>query len=870
MPLFAATIFLSATLLFLVQPMVGKMLLPLAGGSSAVWNTCMVTFQAALLAGYLYSHILTTRFPLKVQVGIHAALALLTLRALPFVAPGVPPTTETTLGLTLWLIQTIAFTVGLPFFVVSTTGPLLQSWFSRTDHPRARDPYFLYAASNIGSSLGLLGYPFLLESDYNIPGQSVFWAAGFVLLAILLIACGVSAAKNQAQQIIIPDAAKPAPETITWKRRGLWIALSAVPSSLMIGVTQHISTDLAAVPLLWVMPLFLYLLTFTLAFSPRIALSTPLLGWLTLFLVFADGMAIMTGLNKPFTLILSLHITTFFVAALMCHRRLADDRPTPSRLTEFFFYVALGGVLGGIFNALVAPLIFTLVYEYPVALAACVLLRPWRQTVPPDTGAPGLRDRLSMLSENRVGVTIACFAAAAGLGIVWMLPSILTTLGVKSIYFEGTRAIVAIGLCLTLALFIRRPVVSALPFLAVAIAGQYLGKLSYGDSTLALRRSFFGVHHVYTVNARSEGVIDQTKPIAHKLMHGTTLHGAQLFGSLKRTRPDGSTFSSDAERLATTYYHPNGPVGDIMRHLMNTPVRRAAVAPPTAALLDIARAGILSDHGVPALPTLSFGSLSAWPAVIQSIADTSRSDAPTARVAVVGLGSGATAAYAGPGDWYTYYEIDPVVRDLATDPSLFTYITGAQARGAKVDIVLGDGRLSIAKAPDKSFGLIVLDAFSSDSIPVHLLTREAVKLYLSKTRDDGIVAFHISNRYFDLRPVLLTHSLVLKTQAFLGESGQVRDPAAPRGVTPARDSAEFMAASTWVVFANSPAALANFAADAPYWIPLVPPSDYLPSPSGRPPRKNLPEWTDDFSDVLAVFRWKEEDASVGVPPSFVH
>jgi hypothetical protein len=863
MPLFAATIFLSATLLFLVQPMVGKMLLPLAGGSSAVWNTCMVSFQAALLAGYLYSHVLTTRFSLKVQVGIHSTLALVTIAALPFAQPSSPPPTESTIALTLWLIQTIAVTVGLPFFVVSTTGPLLQSWFSRTDHPRASDPYFLYAASNIGSSLGLLGYPFLLESTFNIAGQSFIWAASFVLLAILLISCGISAARNQAQQLILPDAPKAAPEAITWKRRGLWIALSAVPSSLMIGVTQHISTDLAAVPLLWVIPLFLYLLTFTLAFSPRIALSTPLLGWITLFLVFADGIVLMTGLNKPFVPILSLHIATFFIAALMCHRRLADDRPSPARLTEFFFYVALGGVLGGIFNALIAPLIFTLVFEYPVALAACVLLRPWTRTDLSARETPTLRERLSAFSESRAGFAIAFFAAAAFLALVWVLPSVLTSMGVRTIYVEGTRAILAMSLCLTLALLIRRPVVSALPFLAVAMAGQYLGKLSYGDDTLALKRSFFGVHHVYTVAARSEGRIDPTKPAAHKLMHGTTLHGAQLFGTLERKRPDGSVFSSDAERLATTYYHPNGPVGDIMRHLANTPARRAAAGPPTAALLDAARAGILTDRGVPALPSLSAGSLAAWPAVVQSIADSSRVGAPITRVAIVGLGSGAMAAYAGPGDQYTYYEIDPAVRDIATDPALFTYITGAQARGAKIDIVMGDGRLSIAQAPDKSFGLIVLDAFSSDSIPVHLLTKEAVQLYLSKLRDDGIVAFHISNRYFDLRPVLLAHSLVLQKPAFLGESGPARDPAAPRGVTPARDSAEFMAASTWLVMANNPAALANFATDGPFWVPLVTPPQYLPSKTGRPPRKTLPEWTDDFSDVLTVFRWKEDTKPIG-------
>ncbi len=852
MPLFAATIFLSAALLFLVQPMVGKMLLPLAGGGSAVWNTCMVTFQAALLAGYLYSHILTTRLSLKAQVGVHSALAAVTLVTLPFLQPTSAPPADTTLGLTLWLIQTIVLTVGLPFFVVSTTGPLLQRWFSRTDHPRAADPYFLYAASNIGSSLGLLGYPFLFESNLNIPFQSLIWAACFILLAGLLITCGVAAIRSQSRQVETPITA--APESIAWRRRGMWILLSAVPSSLMIGVTQHISTDLAAVPLLWVIPLFLYLLTFTLAFSPRVPISSSMLGVAVLFLVLADGFVIMTGLTKPFVLILILHITTFFVAALMCHRRLADDRPSPARLTEFFFYVALGGVLGGIFNALIAPLIFTLVYEYPVALAACVLLRPWKTTRIHPHDAPGLRDRLSARCEGRMGVAVACFAAAAALGLVWTIPAILTSLNVKHVIVEGSRGFTAIGVCLALALLVRRPIITALPFLAVLIAGQYLGKMAWGDSTLALKRSFFGVHQVYAIAARREdGTIDPSKPAAHKLLHGTTLHGAQLFGTLNRQRSDGSTFVSDASRLATTYYHPRGPVGDMMRHLANTPGRRAAAAPSIAGLIEASRAGLLADLQGPSLPTLAMGSLAAWPAILQASADTSRSTSPTTRVAVVGLGSGATAAYANAGDHYTYYEIDPVVRDIATDPALFTYITDARQRGATVDIVLGDGRLSIANAPDKSFGLIILDAFSSDSIPVHLLTQEALALYLSKLRDDGVVAFHISNRHFNLRPVLLQHSRLLGNKAYICESHSSIDPLSLRGVTPARDAAEFMAESIWVVFANTPAPLANFAADSPWWQPMNIPPEYMPSASGRPPQKTLPEWTDDFSDVLAIF-----------------
>lgn len=865
MPLFAATIFLSAALLFLVQPMAGKMLLPLAGGSSAVWNTCMVSFQAALLAGYLYSHLVTTRLKLAHQVILHAVLSLCTLGALFTEAPTSPPAEQTTLGLTLWLIKTLAATVGLPFFVVSTTGPLLQRWFSRTSDPRAKDPYFLYAASNIGSSLGLLGYPLFLEPTFNIAGQRMAWAAGFLVLAVLLVLCGRSAVKQQAEEARAEPEA-PA-EPVAWARRLMWVVLAAAPSSLMIGVTQHISTDLAAVPLLWVIPLFLYLMTFTVAFSPRVPLSASLLGWLLIPLVLLEGFVVMTGRTKPFLPILALNLTAFTTAALMCHRRLADDRPSAARLTEFYFYIAVGGVVGGIFNALVAPLVFTLVFEYPAALAACILLRPWSRTGPIDVlrsvGLPRTRDQLSRASEGAGGWLAAAGLTAAVVGAVLSASSLTRSLGVPVAAAEWTMAAAVMALCGAAALAVRRPLVSALPFVVAVCVGQYLSKKSYADEHLTFRRSFFGVHHVYTVKARKPDLtIDPDKPVVHKLHHGTTLHGAQLFGLMERRRPDGSTFRLDASKFATTYYHPKGPVGDIMRHLGATPERAGRINLATLGLADLSRAGLVSDLQAPAFPGSSLAALAAAPAVVQAADDAARPGSALSSVAVIGLGSGGMAAYARAGDRYTFYEIDPTVRDLATNPEYFTFIADARARGARVDIRIGDGRIEIAKAPDKSYGLIVLDAFSSDSIPVHLLTREALGLYLTKLRDDGVIAFHISNRYFDLRPVLAQHQRAFAQgldpdlpgcpglSACISDVPDQGDDAAPRGVTKTRENAEFMTGANWVVFGKTRAVLANFTADQPWWRPL----EQALTPAAL---RRAPDWSDNFSDVLSVFQgWK--------------
>lgn len=831
--LFTAAIFLAATLLFMVQPLAGKMLLPVVGGSPAVWTTCMLFFQAALLAGYLYSHLVTTRLPIKAQVGLHAGLILVAIAWLPFAPPATEPPATGSGALLWWLLLTLASSVGVPFLLVSTSGPLLQRWFSNTDDPSAKDPYFLYAASNLGSAVGLLGYPFLLERQFNISGQSFIWFALYALLSVLLISCGVTAAKSARIARGSPDRAAAAPpDVVAWPRRLGWVALAAVPSSLMIGVTQHLSTDLAAVPLLWVVPLFLYLLTFSLAFSPRVPLSASWLWWMFAVLALADGFFFMTLRNSPLLLVGSVHVLGFTLASLMCHRRLADDRPSPSRLTEFFFWIALGGVAGGLFNAVVAPTLFTLVFEYPLALAACLWLRPaplsiaWRL---PRWAAPA-------------GLPLAF---AAGIALVMLSEPLIRQGGSMATRLEIARAAVAMVVVLGLAVF--TPITWAVGlFVAAVCIGHWNGKQAFGDKTLLLERSFFGVHHAYSkvlLNPDQTALDGGGAVEVHRLSHGTTLHGAQLLGTMQRQLADGSKALMSPATIATTYYHAAGPAGDLMRSLSNSPAVYAKASDGLLAANELARAGSLAS-----LTSVGVPQLSAWAAeaVARGATERARSVAPSTRVAVIGLGSGTMASYARKGDEYTFFEIDPVVARFASEPTVFRYLTDAQARGARVRIVLGDGRLNIVKEPDGAFGLIVLDAFSSDSIPVHLLTREALEMYLTKLRPDGVVAFHVSNRYFDLRPIFANLAADLKVAGYLGETHRDFPVTAIRGINEERKHYELMTDSSWIVIGKTREAVAGFRGQTPYWVPLTPRHG-----------DNTSLWTDDFSDVLSAFiGWK--------------
>lgn len=774
--LFCVSVFLSAALLFMVQPLVGKMILPMLGGSPAVWSTCMVFFQTALLAGYGYAHLLTRRLSLKAQVGVHSVVALAALAALPISLPsGWSPPSED-LQLVAWVPVFLAVACGMPFFVVSTTGPLLQSWFSKTTHRLAKDPYFLYAASNAGSVIGLLAYPLVVEPSLRLADQSWVWAGGFAALAASLIACGVAASRNAGVGQAASFNPEP-PEVVNAARRVRWTLLAAVPSSLMLGVTQHITTDVASIPLAWVVPLLIYLMTFILAFSPWFRLRASVLGWVLVPLALAQCYLIARGAHTPLVPILALHVVGFAVAAMMCHKALAEDRPRPARLTEYFFFVALGGMLGGVFNGIVAPLTFNSIAEFPIAIALACLLRPQ---------AMGSAHAESGEEESpeaaRRAVLLLIFWPVLAASLVLILNTIFHDVG------RGTkeplviiRTLVTVGLSVVL-LWRSGGVAFALALGAATVVGQQVNKTDHG-TLLHVERSFFGVAHVYGDTVTYPGDPDPYIFNRVSLRHGTTLHGLQLMspGENDRAGPAGRP---------RTYYHTQGPLGDIYR-AFQTPDRL-------------------------------------W------------SGTKLDTVAVIGLGTGQAAAYALPGQRYDFYEIDPAIVRIAEDPTLFTYVTMARDDGASVNMIVGDGRLRIAEAPDGLYGLIILDAFSSDSIPVHLLTKEAFELYFRKLRPDGILAVHVSNRYFRLHPIVARISKELGVNI-----RRYYDPSAAEWRTDLTEverrrwRREERFASDWLMLVRGMEHAGALATD-PNWktIGLA---------------KEPPLWTDSYSDILSVF-----------------
>jgi len=410
--LYVVTLFVSAVLLFAIQPMVGKMVLPLLGGTPAVWNTCMVFFQLMLLAGYAYAHASAAWLGGRRQALLHIVLLISALSILPInLAGGIsPPTQDYPI---LWLLGRLAITVGLPFFVVAGTSPLLQKWFSGTRHRYAHDPYFLYAASNTGSLLALLSYPIVIEPLLDLHGQAHMWRIGYYALIALVLACTLTQWRRNSVSLSAPnDPQVPTMDpaiALTWRQRAWWVALAAVPSSLMLGVTLHITTNVAAMPLLWVLPLSLYLLTFVLAFARRRVIPADLVSRLLPAVVLLMGPLFFVTLPELEWRLTLAHLAMFFMAALVCHNRLAGSRPQPRHLTEYYLWIALGGVLGGIFNSMIAPLVFRTVIEYPLMVAAACLLR-----IGPTSTAALLRTRrLDWL----LPIILAVVALAAAVGL---------------------------------------------------------------------------------------------------------------------------------------------------------------------------------------------------------------------------------------------------------------------------------------------------------------------------------------------------------------------------------------------------------------------------------------------------------------------
>ena len=784
--LFGITLFLSAVLLFLIQPMTARMILPLLGGSPAVWLTCMVFFQAVLLGGYLYAHALTRRIAFRSQHAIHLLVFALPLLLLPLVSLPLHLQRDTTplfggmVGAWFrdlphestpipWLLALLFVSVGLPAFAIATSAPLLQRWFGHSNDPRAHDPYFLYAASNAGSMVALLGYPLVVEPVLALVQQTWLWAAGYACLFLLLGACafamrgagqGSGPPTNQREDMALrqskPASSKAEQRTLTPWHRVRWAMLSFLPSSLLFGVTTYLSTDIAAVPLLWIAPLALYLLTFILAFGRKQILPHRWVGLLVPALMVAHLVFLLTQIFHvliPLSVLLPVHLAMFFAAAYLCHGELAAARPATGHLTEFYLWLSLGGVAGGLFNAVLAPLVFTGILEYPLVLLAITALGPrLRASVLPSPGARtrGRSPAVSLISgSDLLGWFLApTLGVAACLVMVYLQVDFPSLTGWAFAWMLGLPLVTYAAACW----FSPRPLGFGVPvgiLLVAAVAGLATpGILLHGE------RGFYGVLRVTRYYDR-----DRNEEFTH-LFHGTTLHGKQRV-----------TTDALQQRQPLTYYHPDGPIGQLFAAFAGTSVTR--------------------------------------------------------NVAVVGLGTGSLASYGQYGEKYTFYEIDPAVIRLARDSGHFTFLRTCRAQ---YEIIPGDARLALRHADDGQFGLLVVDAFSSDAIPAHLLTLEACRdVYLKKLRANGLMVFHISNRFLDLRPVLgkLAHSLDLVGRFRWDELGDAKTERNP---------------SLWIVLARAEADLGTLATDN-RWKPL-------------PAAQDMRVWTDDYSNILEVMRWR--------------
>ena len=662
--LFAITVFSSAALVFLVQPMVAKLVLPLLGGSSSVWNTSMAFFQIALLVGYAYAHGLQRIASVRNQALVHCAALAIAALVLPLRVHELagPPSSDHP---NLWLLTVLTLSIGAPFAVLSATAPLVQAWHARTiGATDGKEPYVLYAASNLGSLIALLAYPLIVEPIFPLAGERYGWSAGYGLFVLLI--GGLGFAVSRARTAAVEQRAAAASAPTSWRDRLIWVLLAAIPSSLMLGVTTYITTDVASAPFLWVLPLALYLTTFIIAFQDKPAISPDLTLILQAAAVAACA-AMLPFRSAFFGLQLFIHLAAFFLTALMCHQRLVARRPEPGRLTEFYLCLSIGGVVGGGFNAFVAPLIFPDVWEYSIVLVLSCLARPW-----------GDLRRIPIWDWTLLILGVAA-AVGTPIAVTFVTPH-LTTRSVVGAFDQAELFDMGMKLLLALAVIcafiVRR---RALFFLAI------IAMLSYASETAADRtdtrqtwRSFFGVLK------KSETYVPSIGGRVNMLAHGTTLHGAQAQNATYRCEP-------------MVYYAPRTPIGQVFRLKQ----------------------------------TLSSG----------------------LRVGAVGLGTGSVAAYVRPGDRLTFFEIDPLVVRISSDPANFSYTTEC-AKGP-VDYVVGDARLTVARQPADSFDILLIDAFSSDAVPAHLLTVEAVRGYLTKLKPEGILILHLSNRNLDLmRPAV--------------------------------------------------------------------------------------------------------------------
>jgi hypothetical protein len=742
---FTVSLLLSSMLLFWVQPMISKMIVPLFGGTPSVWTTSMLFFQIFLLIGYLYAHVVTKKLSVKRQAVIHLAVLFVGFLTLPFGVPrGEIEPLQGNVVPVLYQSWLLLVAVGLPFFVVSTSSPLLQKWFSNTSHESAKDPYFLYAASNFGSLAALIGYPFAVEPYLKLGDQTCLWAGAYGALCLLFAFCAVliwrSSSTGQPSNLDLRLKKRPTDsvvgrdkeaDRITTMRRIRWLLLSFVPSSLMLGVTSYLTADIASIPLLWTIPLTLYLLSFVLVFARKRILPH----WIMLkaFPIAAVTIVFITTteIDRPLWIIFAFYLLFFFIAALVCHGSLADDRPGANNLTEFYLLLSVGGALGGVFNAVLAPLLFNRTIELPLVLViACLVYR-------------------DDIFKNKKGISAWLdFLIPICLGGFTALAAVL----VPHFTLEPYRfwMIVIFGAPLVVSfLFVGNPLRYGLSLGAVLVGSSFFTVIN--GHVLFSERNYFG-----TVQVR----VDESGPF-HKLFHGTTLHGLQFTDPKREDEP-------------LSYYHVKGPFGEIFETYMSRPA--------------------------------------------------------SSSVGIVGLGVGSMLHYATPKQDWTFYEIDPSVIKVAKDSRYFSHWKNSKARTLKV--VQGDARVRLRHAADKEYGILVIDAFSSDAIPIHLITREAFNLYLSKLARGGVLAIHMSNKYMDLAPVIgdLANQSGLIC-LYKKDGGGEADDESTKGKYP----------SQWIIMAREEKALGKLIYDRRW--------NYIA------PRQNAEPWTDDFSNIISVLKW---------------
>lgn len=722
---FIATIFVGSFLLFLVQPMIARMALPRLGGAPAVWNSAMLVYQALLLGGYAYAHGLSRIAPRR-QAGIHLAALALAALGLPI---GLVAAADVTGSPYLWVPWLLLVSIGPLFFVISAQAPLIQRWYAAGEHG---DPYPLYAASNLGSFSGLLSYPLLVEPLVPIAQQRWLWTSGYALLVILVAWCALDLPRRAAGERRAARAPRPRPGEVA-----RWVLLAFVPSGLILSTTLHMTTDIGAMPLLWVIPLGLYLLSFTIAFSARrsaaeaIARLAPVV-----LLVAAVGIFFE---SKAMTLVFGLMaLVNLFTISVTLHGQLFERRPHPDHLTLFYLALSVGGALGGLFCALLAPLVFDWTYEHLILLVAAAFLM----------ASPSPFDRFaSMWTGSRldrrltiVGIPLVLVVATLGKGVFGLPESAM--ISAYALFAIIAVGLVAIG---------NRPLFAASVAALMICAGGW-ERLALSLEPGKMTRSYFGIYSVQASGANSR-----------MLVHGTTVHGIQNLGSPER------------ERMATTYYAPASGVGLAM-----------AAAPR-----------LFGDK---------------------------------ARIDVVGLGAGTLACYAQPGQSWTFYEIDPAIADIARDPERFTFLSRCLE---DVPVVLGDARLTLARARPSAADLLVIDAFSSDAIPMHLLTTEAFAVYRRRLSERGLLLVHISNRYLDLVPVIAAAA------ASGGWEARIRR------YTPApADVARHHTASLWVALSPDPRTIADLAGADRGWKPMA-------------ARRSMTPWTDDHATLLPLIRWTD-------------